>query len=388
MRARKNGKEANGHVPTEITDPTDIKIIGVYLVQTLGHPSLDEILEVCRNKIKCEIHPHLMEAALKGAQKQGFVATGSKRNTQNQTVTSYTMKNLIWKQPPEYAHILDLLPVLLHTVRRSEWKAFFDEKEGRGERKKRRGNDIDDYHAFRVKIVTLDPLLGSQISCAFTDAIRKRWGINQPKPPPPRKPGRPAKDAAPPLSSSPPPKFDSIFEIDAATGQYVIPSDVLLAWWRTNASRYAGLPESKAEYIGFSPIKFTPKPEPMQLQVPVSPQHGGSAAPKIFEAVMPGQELTCTFVAPTKGGCSSEGYKYLWKAGGRYPRRGISPGKGRRYGKFELIEFEDLGSVKKPTKAFMEAVFGEAGVSIDPSAVAFSVRESKAEDDEEVEAEA
>jgi len=110
MRARKNGKEANGHVPTEITDPTDIKIIGVYLVQTLGHPSLDEILEVCRNKIKCEIHPHLMEAALKGAQKQGFVATGSKRNTQNQTVTSYTMKNLIWKQPPEYAHILDLLP--------------------------------------------------------------------------------------------------------------------------------------------------------------------------------------------------------------------------------------------------------------------------------------
>src|SRR6266849_5953461 len=118
MRARKNGKEANGHVPTEITDPTDIKIIGVYLVQTLGHPSLDEILEVCRNKIKCEIHPHLMEAALKGAQKQGFVATGSKRNTQNQTVTSYTMKNLIWKQPPEYAHILDLLPVLLHTVRR------------------------------------------------------------------------------------------------------------------------------------------------------------------------------------------------------------------------------------------------------------------------------
>src|SRR5713101_816371 len=170
MRARKNGKEANGHVPTEITDPTDIKIIGVYLVQTLGHPSLDEILEVCRNKIKCEIHPHLMEAALKGAQKQGFVATGSKRNTQNQTVTSYTMKNLIWKQPPEYAHILDLLPVLLHTVRRSEWKAFFDEKEGRGERKKRRGNDIDDYHAFRVKIVTLDPLLGSQISCAFTAA--------------------------------------------------------------------------------------------------------------------------------------------------------------------------------------------------------------------------
>src|SRR5712692_474282 len=55
MRARKNGKEANGHVPTEITDPTDIKIIGVYLVQPLGHPSLDEILEVCRNKIKCEI---------------------------------------------------------------------------------------------------------------------------------------------------------------------------------------------------------------------------------------------------------------------------------------------------------------------------------------------
>jgi hypothetical protein len=318
-----NGTKA----PVKIDDLVEVTIIGTYLVQKLRKPTIGEVLDTARDKLGAIIHRATLKRALEGAQK-GNLVTGAKVDMEDGTAkTVYSMKTAIWRAPPELAHIVDLLPVLLKDEGAVAIKAWFDKQEGAGGKKAKRGPDICDYHAFRVTAVTLDPLLGSQINCAHTNAVRKEF---------------PSKlDEAGT-------EVEGIFERCPLTGDYLIPQDVLQGWFGTNVCRFSNMTASKAMYIAFSPLRIRPKKPIRQMILPVT-SRTGPAAPKSYETIAAGEEILFEFMAPTRGFMTMAQLERGFIEAGLRPVRGISPARGRRFGRFLVKSFTDLGAIAEGT---------------------------------------
>lgn len=328
-----NTQASNGAPPkpdlklTPLDDLAKVTLTAVYLVQKHQMASLEEIIQLGREKVAAEIDPHTLERALRGAGKRGLIATERKKIAGKGSVKVFSLKTLVWKQPPEYAHITDLLPELHRNVQTEKIKQYFDGLEVKGEKKKRRGNDIDDYVTFRVQGVTLTPLLGSQISSPYLDAIREKF------------PNELVKSGT---------EVDGLWERDELTGDYVLASDILQGWWASNVTRYAGLQDAKAGYIAFVPIRFPAHTKVFQYVLPVNSSRSGPAAPKPYEALPAGLHFTMTFMTPTKGVMSPEQIEKVLMNASLRPRRGLSPARGRRFGKFMITGFECLGALKAP----------------------------------------
>lgn len=351
-------QESNGKTPKKIekNDMTEIGLIAVYLVQKLGKPTLNEIHEAGVKKLGCKIHKRRLERALKAASRLGFIAVLQDRmaDEAGTVVNVYAVKDLgRWKNAPEYVHVNALLPTLLETPEGAKIKEFFDKGEGTkaGSSKATRGNVVDDYYAFRVTVKNLDPLLGSQIHCPYTDAARKH--IAQPTVVAKTDDKGKVTGTAEKKATSDMPEIEGIFVVDELTGEYILPSDVVQGWFATNAARYAGLPEARAAYVAFSPVRIKPKQPTMQLVLPVNNTRTGASAPKSYEAIRAGEEFVISFMAPTKGALSPEQWEKLFVLAGIRPRRGLSPARGKRYGRFLVTKFENLGPVKKSPLDFL-----------------------------------
>lgn len=327
-------------VLTDVKDFVQVGIIAVYLVQRMGKPTLAEMQEVIQTRLHANIGNRILKRALQGAAKRGIVAVlQTRQDDGGANVDCFSLKIVgIWKQPPEYAHILDLLDKLLRTPEAEQVKKWFDGSEKATSPKKARGNVIDEYHAYAFTGVTLTEIIGSQIACPHTDSARQSAGAFVPGK---KDDSKKKKDEKKDEESV----MEGIFMVDALTGDYIIPPDVMLGWFKTNAARYCGMADSRAEYIAFEPVRIH-NPKVTQLVLPVNGPRGVSA-PKSFECISPGAEFTVHFLAPTKGWLKPEQLEKLVVLAGLRPRRGISPARGRRYGSFLVTSFEDKGPVKE-----------------------------------------
>ncbi len=313
----------------KITDQTTISIIGVYLVQKLGQPTLDEILETATNKLDVEIEREDIKRALKGASRAGrdYISILSAREGKK-TVTVYSLKDANrWRTAPEYAHIGDLLPQLLSTPELAAIKGWFDDKEKKPldtkGAKQQRGVLIGGYQNYCVRVRTTDWLVGSQINCEATDYIRESL------------PAGLLVDG----------EVEGIF-IWESDGSVIIPTDVMSAWWKSNANRYMDIPEARGEWVAFAPVRIYPNQDSVkQLVIPVNGP-GRPSAPKAHEILLAGQEFEIHFSAPSKGYLTSDQIETLFIMAGLRPRRGLSPARGKRYGRFVVLEFKCLGAVK------------------------------------------
>lgn len=334
-KVRKLAEEEPAIKNHRLKDLTEIRIVATYMVQKLTFPTITELKEAMKGKLRAVVHPATLMRAMQGAASAGFVSIHKKQTESGTTETAYKMKNLDWRNPPEYAHILDLLPILLQTPEAQQIKQWFDSQEGQGAKKQQRGNDIDNYVALRWHCISTDYLLGSQIACQATDAVRKAF------------PTEIEKNNI---------EVDGIWVRDPLTGEFIIPQDVLQGWFAANAMRYYGLKEARATYVAFSPVRITPT-RVEQLVLPVMSKKGPSA-PKPYEALPPGQTFTLDLLAPTKGVMTVESYEALVLIAGLRPKRGLSPARGRRYGRFLVTKFENLG----PLKGFQDLSFLEADI--------------------------
>lgn len=320
----------------EITDATMMGIIAIYVIQKHGRPTLKEIQATALEKLNCKLNARTLGRVLIGASRAGrnTIAINQSRLPEEQggaLVDVYSMKDpQRWRSPPEMAHITDLLPRLLSTPECQEIKGWFDKSEVDGKsanERKARGNDVDDYRNYSVLIYTLDPLLGSQIHCPYTDIARGQ----EPK-------AKVDKEAKP--------EMEGIFTVDQLNGDRIITSDVLSGWFVTNAGRYGGLADTRCGYLAFKPLRIPAKVKPIQLTLPVNNSKQGAAAPKSYEAIPPGQFLKIEFAAPSKGIFTTEQYEKLLHIAGDRPRRGLSPARGKRYGRYLVLGFTDHGAMK------------------------------------------
>jgi len=310
---------------TPLESLAEVTLTAVYLVQKHQMASLDEIILLAQEKLGADIDKDMLTRALRGAGKRGLVATERRKVKGKGSQLVYSLKTLAWRQPPEYAHITEILPALHKNEVTDKAKAFFESLEVKGEKKRRRGNDIDDYATFRVTAITLDPLLGSQIACPYLDAIREKF------------PNELVEKGI---------EVDGLWQRDELNGDYILPPDVLQGWWATNLTRFAGLQDAKAGYVSFAPIRFPANTPVFQYVLPVNSAKSGPAAPKPYETIPAGQTFVMTFMTPLKGILTDAQIEKVLNAASLKPRRGISPARGRRFGRFLIKSFERLGALK------------------------------------------
>lgn len=315
----------------KVKDLTEVTLIGVYMIQKLGKPTHKELQQAIKDKLGASIHTKTLQRAMQGAAKGDFIAIHQAQVEGGTTETAYAMKNLLWKNAPEYAHINDLLPVLLATDEAQQIKDWFDGQEGSGQSKKKRGNVVDDYRAIRITAITTDRLLGSQIPCQATDKVRKKFPTNI------------EKNKV---------EVEGIWDRDPLTGEFLIPQDVLQGWFAANALRYMGIAEARSAYVAFSPVRIRPKDDVEQLTLPVMSRQGPSA-PKKYETLPPGQEFEINVLLPTKGLMTVAEFERVILLAGLRPKRGISPARGRRYGRFLVTSFTDFGPVTGEDLSFL-----------------------------------
>lgn len=309
-----------------ITDLMEAQIITTYLVQKLGTATLANVVEKAETALGCDFGPNsnLLAQALKALKKRDILAENQRPvGAGSKMVKVWEPKRLGWKSPPEYAQVSDLLPELLRTTELEELKSGFDKKEKQGDEKASRGNVIDEYRTYRLRVVTLTPLLGSQIPSEML--LNARGAPDQ-------------KDED--ITGS------GIFERDASTKEILIQPDVLRGWFRTNVIHPAGLPAARADYVAFQPVRIPADALMEEVVLPVQSANG-PAAPKKYEALLAGIEFDIVFTAPVKGFLAPDQLeRMLWHAC-LNPRRGLSPARGTRYGSLAPISFEQLGKVKE-----------------------------------------
>lgn len=305
---------------------TQTRVVAIYFVRTLGQPTLGEIISASMEKLKFPMTEILAERALTAAQKMDFVAINQKADDKEQgrTVKVYSLRNIAWKSPPQVKDIKQLVAAVLQDPDLQKIQDWFSAKDAEpdGEGKENvKGNLICDYHAFEVKLITLTPIVGAQIKCEYSNAISKKF-------------------------DDPDIKVDGIFQRNELTGQYLLPSDLIQNWWINNAGRYLNMAESKAQYIGAADCLFTPHTNPVQYVLPVNNSRSGASAPKAYECIPAGQELTFRFVMPTKGFLPAEMIELGTALAIIRPRRGFSPARGRRFGKGVPLDWKDLGPLE------------------------------------------
>lgn len=331
---------------TKITDPVQVRVIALYLVQKLHEPTLAELSATAKEKLNANIHAATLGRVLSGLSKAGFIAINMKQMDGGTSERVFSMKDMArWRQPPEYAHILDLLPSLLASDAASNMKQWFDQQEGGGPAagdgsvkngkgkamtvKKPRGNVVDDYHSFTVVVRTRSVLLGSQIPCQASHEVKKMSPMASDK-------NDKGEDV----------EMQGIFERDALfPGTIVIQPDVLQGWFGSNVGRYGGAADARARYVAFSPVRIKPSRPMLQSVLPVNSDKGRPSAPKSYETLRAGEVFKIRFLAPTKGLFTPAQYEKLFLIAGMRPRRGLSPARGRRYGQFEVMSFIDHGPI-------------------------------------------
>lgn len=319
--------------PTKLSDITTITVVAVWMVQRLNYPTLDEVHKAIKEKLNFSVHKTTLKRVMKGAQRAGFITTQARQTEGGTHKDAFMMKNLDWKSPIEVATVDKLLPAIMATPEAKEIKKAFDEDEladptqpdeegNTSSKANKRRNLIDLFHGFRITIFTLTEMLGSQINCEHTQGVREQHPTN---------------------IETEEVQVEGIWQRDKLDGAFVIPPDVMQAWFRTNACRYAGLQDSKSAYLGFSPVRLYPE-RLSQLVLPVNSAKGPSA-PKAYETIGAGELVTMRVLAPTKGVLSPAEYAWVFFMAGLRPRRGLSPARGSRYGRFLVVDFEDIGEV-------------------------------------------
>ena len=280
------------------TNKTETQVVCIYLCQMLGQPTIEEVQNTMKNKMDLKLNKIAIRNALNAGKKRGLLSVVHQQNDKTGEVEdAYSMKDVRFANPPEIAHIKNVLPKLLED---KGAKDIFDIMEGQhteGEKKGGRLPDIRDYVRWNVTFVNILPVLGGQ---PFTNgdgikATNKHRRIG-----------------------------DKIW----------IPGNLWVKSSIKNKLRYYNLNESKAMYMEVSDYFFKPKQKIGQEVCPSPPQRRGGQGTGLatYESILPGEEFVFEISFPTTSGIPEDIMRKILE-------RGIRIGaKHKDYGLLKLKE--------------------------------------------------
>lgn len=303
----------------------EIGVIAAFVVQHLRKPTFEEIQNTIRDKLFATIHKSTLERVLDGLCKAKFITKSSMSDEGGIGRITYTVRT-VWRNPPELMHVDTLLKRLATTPEAEQIMAAMNAQEEAGGPKKARREGPGEFHRFEVELETLDPWMGSMPGDGEVhNMIREKF------------PTRIDKNSIP---------IVNYWDRDEATGLYRIAQDVQQGWFGCNVARYFQVGPWWGELVAFSPILFKPDQEPVQIKLPCTGgPHGQNAGPQFYECILPGQKMVMRFTAPTKKFLTATQLELFILEAGLRPRRGLSPSRGRKYGRFAVTKFTDLGLV-------------------------------------------
>jgi hypothetical protein len=319
-------RDAAGNVHIGDDDLVFACVLAMFFIQKLGKASLAKIVSSMAD-IGAIIDVHLADNACEALRARGLVsyATGRKAVSQGgESVRMYKPRQIVWANPPEVAHVIDLLPGLVSS---KEAEDLIDrlndvEREGDdGESKSKRKLGYEDYVTCRATFRTLNELCGSQPASPWLDENLRK-------------------------STFKTVEANLRFDRWPDNGDIRIASDVVCGWVATGL-RQKGYGESAAEYISATDVRIRPTAPLRQAAFPIIDQKTGQGAGiGTYEILAPGQKFEVLFTLPERGLMTADDFKLFLAAYGPKPLRGLSPARGRKFGKVALADFEVLGKTK------------------------------------------
>lgn len=314
---KSNGKGVKAQLgKLAVDDLVQASVLALFFVQKLGKASAADV-EQHMNEIEATINEHLLDQALEGLRGRGLLsyARGAKKDGEN--IKMYKTTKVKWAAPPEVAHIKDLLPALVETEEAKHIIKVLNgaEEAGDGMTKAKRQLGYAEYWEITTRVRLLNPMLGSQPSSPWLRKIIKTSAetIKAPK------------------------DCDLRFWRDEETGEVIIPSDVTAGWFR-NGVRF-GLSKSDVlgKYIIVDDIRLSPK-EIYQVVLPIIAD-GKGAGLNTYELIPKGTEFDIKWRVPARGIADPMSFLKWFAAYAPRPERGLSPARGKRFGKMELIDY-------------------------------------------------
>jgi len=142
---------------------TELAVVVVYVTQIEGRPTVDEICETIKDKLKFKATKRQIKDAVESTKKRGLLSVNYDHDDKDKMIERYSIKDVRWANPPEVAHIKSVLPKLLETPEAKQIQGMLDGSAEEGQ-KKGRLPDIRDYVTYKVSYEVLVPILGGEPS--------------------------------------------------------------------------------------------------------------------------------------------------------------------------------------------------------------------------------
>ncbi len=320
-------------VNIKLEDIVEVSVLSLFFVQKLGKASMGDVDTKLRD-IGGEVNEHLLDQALEGLRARGLLSYASGKNKTGDFTKMYKTTKVKWAAPPEVAHISDLLPALVATDEAKEIISVLNasEESGKDGTKKAKSKlGYTDYFEMSVTFVTKNPMLGSQPDSQYLKKIVEKSPFKYPTYE----------------------KGQNILRFwrDEVTGAVVIPSDVVGGWLRTGIRQGFGLSDSAANYIAVDDVHIMPK-HLDQVSLPIIDQSTRKGLGiGVYELLPKGTEFTIHFRVPKKGVAEPMQFIAWLIQYAPKPTRGLSPARGKRFGKLEVIDYHLFGESAKVANA-------------------------------------
>jgi hypothetical protein len=326
----------------------EISMLALYFVQHIGKASVDDVYQHII-KIHGHINEHILHQAMEGLRARGMLSYARGSNKLGESIQVYKTAKIKWASPPEVAHISNLLPNLITTEEGRNIISLLNEaeqKEGVKKAKNRLG--YTDYYELQVRFMLKTPILGSQPDCPYLRNLVSK----SPYPYPPYDKGQ------------------SILRFwrDEDTGAVMIPSDVIHGWLRTGLRVGFGLADSACHYVAVDDVFINPT-HIDQVSLPVISMNKGIGI-NTYEILPKRTEFTAYFRIPEKGIADPMTFVSWLAAYVPRPIRGLSPARGRRFGKMEVVDYKVLGKSSSIANA-LESVYSAL---TDPRAIEINMK--------------
>jgi hypothetical protein len=326
----KNGNGKSGSVRDQlalqdVTDIIDASVLCLFFVQKIGKASASDVSDKLED-IGGSINEHLLDQALEALRGRGLLSYARGAKTSGEKVQMYKTTKVKWAAPPEVAHIKDLLPALVKTEEATRIINILNGKEeiGDGEKKAKRKLGYAEFFDISTTFRLRTPIIGSQPDSPYLRKIIKSSKIKAPI------------------------ECKLRFWRDEETGAAIIPSDVVCGWLRSFMRVFFNKADSAAAYIAADDVHLMPK-EIYQVELPIiDEQTKKGLGLGTYEVISKGTELTIDFRVPARGIADPLSFVMALAAYAPNPTRGISPARGRRFGKMEMIDYKIHGLSTKP----------------------------------------
>lgn len=325
-RTKGNGngvKSATGRRFTQ-KDFTELSVLCVYIVQQRGRASLLDVKEALKTELNSSCNVSTLSKVLEALRSKDHLAA-LYQGTDGEKV--YKMKKLKFNTTVELAHVQRLLPTLLEDPAGMAIKA---EIEGMLQGDKTRTSKKRDYPqewaTYRVKFRLRKPWHGSQVwegnpylQTMYRDS-EFNGTFNQ---------------------SGDPTQFPLLFDRNV-DGGISIHVGCVRGFLQQHLPK-AGLSKWSVEHFGLESIDHMPQQiiihkMPIQRSGQSSPGSSMGCGFGYYETLLPGEEITWVFSAPTVNFMTPERMKRFLTRALRYPGRSMSPARGTQDGSADLVE--------------------------------------------------